>query len=63
MRCDSETADTDGNMFGGFTPVEWEPDRYGMFRGDDSLRSFLFTLRNPHGVPPRKFTLRAERKH
>jgi hypothetical protein len=26
------------------------------------LRSFLFTLRNPHGVPPRKFALKAEKK-
>jgi hypothetical protein len=52
--------DTDGNVFGGFTPVEWESgDKY---KGDDSPRSFLFTLRNPHGVPPRKFALRAEEK-
>jgi hypothetical protein len=53
-------ADTDGNVFGGFTPVEWESVR--KYKGDDSLRSFLFTLRNPHGVPPRKFALRAEEK-
>jgi hypothetical protein len=30
--------------------------------GDNTLRSFVFTLRNPHGVPPRKFALKAERK-
>jgi hypothetical protein len=29
-------------------------------KGDDSLRSFLFTLRNPHGVPARKFALKEE---
>jgi hypothetical protein len=68
-RCDGRAntltliADTSRNVFGGFTPVEWESDRDGKFKGDDSLRSFLFTLRNPHGVPPRKFALRAEGKH
>jgi hypothetical protein len=55
-------ADTNLNIFGGFTPVEWESDRDGKWKGDDSLRSFLFTLRNPHGVPPRKVALRTERK-
>jgi hypothetical protein len=66
-RCDGRAntltliSDTDGNVFGGFTPVEWESGL--ACKGDDSLRSFLFTLRNPHGVPPRKFALRAERKH
>jgi hypothetical protein len=53
-------ADTDGNIFGGFTPVEWESGN--RYKRDDSLRSFLFTLKNPHGVPPRKFTLNAEQK-
>jgi hypothetical protein len=66
-RCDGRAntltliVDTDGNVFGGFTPVEWE-SLNGKYKGDDSLRSFLFTLRNPHGVPPRKFALRAEKK-
>jgi hypothetical protein len=55
--------DTDENVFGGFTPVKWEsPIPYGHCKGDDSLRSFLFTLRNPHGVPPRRFVLREEKK-
>jgi hypothetical protein len=40
--------------------VRWE--NTGGWKGDDSLRSFLFTLRNPHGVPPRKFALKAEKK-
>jgi hypothetical protein len=66
LRCDSRAntltliSDTDGNVFGGFTPVKWEPHIYGTVKGDNSLRSFLFTLRNPHGVPPRKFALKAE---
>jgi hypothetical protein len=40
----------------------WVGDGSNTLKGDDSLRSFLFTLRNPHGVPPRKFTLRGEQK-
>jgi hypothetical protein len=63
-------SDTDGNVFGGFTPVKWESrewnwrwgDENNCWKGDDSLRSFLFTLRNPRGVPPRKFALNAEKK-
>jgi hypothetical protein len=59
--------DTKGNVFGGFTPVEWESrvwkgDGRNCLKGDDSLRSFLFTLRNPHGVPPRKFALKEKMK-
>jgi hypothetical protein len=71
-RCDGRAntltliLDTKGNIFGGFTPVEWESsapgDRYGHTKGDDSLRSFLFTLRNPHGVPPRRFALKKDKK-
>jgi hypothetical protein len=75
-RCDGRAntltliLDTKGNIFGGFTPVEWESREWNgkggnennLFKGDDSLRSFLFTLRNPHGVPPRKLALTAERK-
>jgi hypothetical protein len=71
-RCDSCAntltlmADTDGNVFGGFTPVKCESstlnEPFGHCKCDDSLRSFLFTLRNPHGVPPRKFALKAKEK-
>jgi hypothetical protein len=57
-------------MFGGFTPTEWEPrewnreygDENNCWKGDDSGRSFLFTLRNPHGVPPRRLALKKEKK-
>jgi hypothetical protein len=55
--------DIEGKLFGGFTPVKWElRDDDRKWKGDNSLRNFLFTLRNPRGVPPRKFALRAERK-
>jgi hypothetical protein len=66
-RCDGHAnsltviLDTAGNVFGGFTPVEWESGAYHL-KADDSLRSFLFTLKNPHGVPGRRFALKAEMK-
>jgi hypothetical protein len=52
--------DTNGNVFGGFTPVEW--DSTSSWKADDSLRSFLFTLKNPHNIPAMRFTLNAQRK-
>jgi hypothetical protein len=67
LRCDgcantlTLISDTKGNVFGGFTPVKWE-FLNGQLKGDDSLRSFLFTLRNPRSIPPRKFALKEEMK-
>jgi hypothetical protein len=59
--------DTDGNIFGGFTPLKWESlrplsktDPGDVPKLDRSLKSFLFTLKNPHNFPPRKFALKAE---
>jgi hypothetical protein len=53
--------DTKANIFGGFTPIPWESQRSkssrGACRDDKSLRSFLFTLKNPHNVSARKFML------
>jgi cell division protein FtsB len=62
--------DTEGNIFGGFTPVEWESRVWNGRNGngnnrrkaDDSQKSFLFTLKNPHSVPARRFALNAEEK-
>jgi hypothetical protein len=57
--------DASGNVFGGFTPVKWEssaPGEIGHVKGDESLRSFLFTLKNPSGVAARKFALKAGAK-
>jgi hypothetical protein len=59
--------DTTGNIFGGFTPVKWESrskigDGNNRFKGDESLMSFLFTLKNPHNLPARKFPLIEEEK-
>jgi hypothetical protein len=53
--------DTKGNIFGGFTPLKWESGN--SWRADDSLKSFLFTLKNPHNIPARRFALKAEEKH
>jgi hypothetical protein len=76
-RCDGHAntliviLDTNGNIFGGFTPVEWESRVWNQKQGnedntmkvDDSLRSFLFTLKNLHNIPARRFPLKAENKH
>jgi hypothetical protein len=75
-RCDGHSntltviLDTKGNIFGGFTPVEWESrewnGRYGnennCYKADPTLKSFLFTLKNPHNVPARRFALKVEQK-
>jgi hypothetical protein len=67
-RCDGRAntltliLDTDGNVFGGFTPLEWESPPLYKNKCDDSLKSFLFTLKNPHNIPARKFALQAEKK-
>jgi hypothetical protein len=73
-RCDGHAntltvvLDTNGNIFGGFTPLKWESrvvkgDGKNCLKADDSLKSFLFTLKNPHNIPARRFALKAEKKH
>jgi hypothetical protein len=52
--------DTNGNIFGGFTPVLWESGDF--YKADSSLASFLFTLKNPHDFPERRFALNGEKK-
>jgi hypothetical protein len=65
-RCDGHAntltliEDRKGNIFGGFTPLEW--DSSNCWKADLSLRSFIFTLKNPHNVPARRFALKAEKK-
>jgi hypothetical protein len=68
--------DTKGNIFGGFTPVAWESIKWDgqsldnsntrksddTLKADDSAKSFLFTLKNPHNIPPKKFPLKPENK-
>jgi hypothetical protein len=59
-----------GNIFGGFTPLKWKSrtpnsweDSSNYLKADNSLKSFLFTLKNPHNIPARRFPLKAEKKH
>jgi hypothetical protein len=62
--------DTKGNIFGGFTPVEWDSRKWNgktgvesnLWKADVNLKSFIFTLKNPHGLPARKFPLKPEKK-
>jgi hypothetical protein len=60
--------DTEGNSFGGFTPVKWESREWNgngdnTWKADDSEKSFLFTLKNPHNIVPRRFALIPAMKH
>jgi hypothetical protein len=48
------------SLFGGYTPSAWDSttrDKY-----DTTLQSFLFTLKNPHNIPARKFSLISGRR-
>jgi hypothetical protein len=53
--------DIEGNIFGGFTPLKW--DSSGGSKADESLKSFLFTLKNWRNVAARRFPLKTEEKH
>jgi hypothetical protein len=56
--------DAKGNVFGGFTPIAWESRTEPPFaKADASRKSFLFTLKNPHGCPARAFALKGKGKH
>jgi hypothetical protein len=68
-RCDGHSnilmivKDAKGNIFGGFTPVTWESRaKFGSgmncYKSDNEVRSWLFTLINPHNIAPRKFYLK-----
>jgi hypothetical protein len=65
-RCDGHAPtltlilDTEGNIFEGFTLAEWDSGVHYM--ADPSLKSFLFTLKNPHNFRARKFALTAQMK-
>jgi hypothetical protein len=56
--------DTKGNIFGGFTPLKWESRTdLPYIKADPSLKRFVFTLKNPHNVPARRFALKDEEKN
>jgi hypothetical protein len=54
--------DAGGSLFGGFTPLAWDSGSPAHWKGDDSLQTFVFTLKNPHGVTERRFALKPEEK-
>jgi hypothetical protein len=64
-RCDGHSntltviLDTKGNIFGGFTPVEWESPQLPCPKADNSLKSFVFTVKNPHNIKAKRFALKA----
>jgi hypothetical protein len=50
----------EGWIFGGYSPCEW--DSSYKYKQDDTRTSFLFTIKNPHGVAPTVFPLKEDRK-
>jgi hypothetical protein len=62
--------DTGGTIFGGFTPIEWDSRVWNgqngrqnnCYKTDDSEQSFVFTLKNPHNIPARRFLLKTKAK-
>jgi hypothetical protein len=54
--------DIDENVFGGYTPTEWKELRSHYHKGDENVKSFLFTLKNPHNIPRQKFAPETEQK-
>jgi hypothetical protein len=67
-RCDGRSPtltvirDTRGNVFGGFTGVAWgSPRTFSRLRGNPSVKSFLFTVNNPHNLAGRIFRLKSEK--
>jgi uncharacterized coiled-coil protein SlyX len=53
--------ETRGFVFGGYTPVRWESGNYHA-KGDETGKSFLFTIRNPHNTEPMRFSLKEGKK-
>ena len=49
---------TTGHLFGGYTSVLWERD--GTYKEDPT--AFLFTLTNPHSIPPTKYSIDPQKK-
>lgn len=59
--CDNKTPtlllckDNNGSIFGGFTKFAWATSNYqSYYLPNTDGSSFLFTLRNPHGIVPTK---------
>jgi hypothetical protein len=50
-----------GGYLGGYMVCEW--DSSDSWKIDESQQSFLFTVKNPHNMPARKFPLKYDKKH
>jgi hypothetical protein len=65
-RCDNKggtvtiVETTTGFIFGGYTPLSWNSS--GNWRQDDSLKSFLFSLKNSMNTEPKRFPLKSGNK-
>jgi hypothetical protein len=63
--------DTGRNIFGSLTLVEWESREWKRLileqnktvKADGSLKSCLFTLKNPHNISVKRFALNDEKKN
>jgi hypothetical protein len=49
---------TNDCIFGGYTPLAWNSRGGGV--SDPSLKSFVFTIKNPHNLPPQIFKQKQE---
>jgi hypothetical protein len=49
--------DKGGNIFGGFAVPGWESPFFSKRKSDSTSKGFLFTLKNPHNLPPQQFKL------
>jgi hypothetical protein len=52
--------DTKGNIFGGFTPLSWNPLA---IPADRNRENFMFTLKNPQHLAPMKFPLKSRQRN
>jgi hypothetical protein len=50
---------TKENIFGGYTPLVWDSTTKD-YKKDESMGTFLFTLKNPHGLDPIRFRLKGD---
>jgi hypothetical protein len=49
---------TNGCIFGGYTPIAWSSRN--AYAPDPSLKSWVFTIKNPHNLPPQLFKQKEE---
>jgi TLD len=50
-----------GFLFGGYSPVPWDSTTKGTYKTHPDC--FIFTLTNPHSIPPTKYQLKPGNPH